>query len=525
MGMGIAALGTAVGAATKGYMEGSRFRSEMEDADARRGLVKLQTEEAGLKLDEAKRQKAYLDERAKMYEDEAAGGAAAPAATVAANPSADGSPAGIAVPGAAPAPQAGATAPTDVRPGTVAPSNDLARMEKIIARQQQLDLKYGKIDPIQALEGMKKFKMYQQEGVIDGLRYFEQTGDTNGAIERINATGQQKMPAGTTFQVKEEEVIPGSGVKVKNVYAVSPDGKASVNYRDLLRSSLSPEKALSLDTETGVKLAELAWRKESDLKLREIQEKQLDATVAHYKVLESNQKEQTRISLERLGLDRDKYRFDKIEAGLSKAYSQALDTVGYVKVSPEKMDQLSDTQRQEMSRKLMQANVISSIFEKNFDLKNGKPGITVQEAAEAARFAATNRDKIQTDNYGATYVEIGKDKIYVPAPPKPAAAQAPAQPQPGQPAPAAAPAPAAPAPRPGLQTPQERNAAFEAQARQNLEARRAAGIATEEANRSAAAQYTPDKIAQMTIQEASQVLSRYNNYLTLEQRRALNDKM
>ena len=50
MGFGIAALGNAVGAATKGYMEGSRFRSEMEDAEARRGLIKLQSEEAGLKL-------------------------------------------------------------------------------------------------------------------------------------------------------------------------------------------------------------------------------------------------------------------------------------------------------------------------------------------------------------------------------------------------------------------------------------------------------------------------------------------
>lgn len=440
MGFGIAALGNAVGAATKGYMEGSRFRSEMEDAEARRGLIKLQSEEAGLKLDAAKRDKAYMDERQKIYDEEAAGGAVAPTEAAPAGTAAATSTGGIAVPGAAPKAAAGTAAPS---------TSDLARMEKLITRQQQLDLKYGKIDPMQAVEGMKKFRMYQQEGIIDGLRYFEQTGDGEGAIARINATGQQKMPPGTTFMVKEEEAIPGSGVKVKNVYAVSPDGKASVNYRDLLRSSLSPKEALSLDTETGVKLAELAWRKDSDEKLRDIQLKQAEGQIAHWKALEAQQREQTRISLERLGIDKDKYRFDKIEQGLTKAYGQALDMFGYVKLSPEKMDMLTPEQRADMSKRLMQANVVSAIFEKNFDLKNGKPNITVTQAAEAARFAATNRSSILTDDEGATYVNIGKQKIFVPAPPKPTAAPAPA---PGAPAQPAAAAPAS-APRPGVQPP------------------------------------------------------------------------
>lgn len=462
MGFGIAALGNAVGAATKGYMEGSRFRSEMEDAEARRGLMKLQTEEAGLKLDAAKRDKAYMDERQKIFDEEAASGAAPAEAapTDAAAPAAG----GIAVPGAAPKAASAMSATGTSAP----PTSDLARMEKLITRQQQLDMKYGKIDPVQALEGMKKFRLYQQEGIMDGLKYFEQTGDTEGAIARINATGQQKMPPGTSFMVKEEEAIPGSGVKVKNVYAVSPDGKASVNYRDLLRSSLSPKEALSLDTETGFKLAELAWKKDSDEKLRNIQEKQANATIAHYKAIEAQHAEQTRISLKRLGLEQDKYRFDRIEAGLTKAYSQAMDMVGYVKVSPEKMDMLTPEQRADMSKKLMQANVIDAVFQKNFNLKTGKPGVTVQQAAEAARFAAANRGSILTDDDGETYVNIGKEKIFVPAPPKPAAAPAPA---PGAPA---QPAAAAPAPRPGVQAPpsmqetqtQFRNAqAFVAQAK------------------------------------------------------------
>jgi hypothetical protein len=207
---------------------------------------------------------------------------------------------------------------------------------------------------------------------------------------------------------------------------------------------------MSLDTETGVQLATLAFRKDSDERLRNIQEKQLEAQIVHWEALEAQQAQQTRAALERLNLDRDKYRFDKLQDGLRTGYSQALDMAGYVKLSPEKLDQLSDAQRAEQSKKLVQANVIYSVFEKNFDLKTARPGITLTQAAEAARFAATNRDKIQTDDQGATFVEIGKQKIFVPAPAqRPAPAASPEAPA----APAAAPAPSAPQPTAGLRTP------------------------------------------------------------------------
>lgn len=458
--MSIAALGAAVGGLSKGYMEGQKHRSDMEDAEARRGLVKLQTEETEIKLSDAKRNRAYRDEIAALFSEEgqAPAPAAQPAPIASATPAAPAAPAaGITPPGgdvaatsATPAAAPAAAPATEVRPGNVPPSSDLARMERLIARQQQIDMKYGKIDPMQALEGMKKFRMYQQEGVIDGLRYFEQTGDTNGAIERINATGRQQMPPGTKFEVREEEVIPGSGVKTKNVYAISPDGKASLNYRDLLRSSLSPKEAMSLDTETGVQLATLAFRKESDERLRNIQERQLTAQTAHWKALEAQQAQQTRISLERLGLEKDKYKFETIQSGLNKAYSQAMDIAGFTKLGEDKLANLSDTQLADYRKRLVQGNVIYSVFEKNFDLKTARPGITMTQAAEAARFAAGNRDKIQTDDQGATFVEIGKNKIFVPAPQQRAEAPAPGSaPGPQPAAPSSSPAPAAP----GLRTP------------------------------------------------------------------------
>ena len=433
--MNIGAIGMAVNGLAKGYMEGERHRAEMDEREQTKQFRALQIEEAGLKLGDAKREREYRDQRQKIYDDEGtpqtapaapAGGIAAPgSAPVAAAPTADepgAAPApqgGIATPGAAPAP---AAQDTNIRPGSVPPSADLARMERIIAKQQQLDLKFGKIDPLQALEGMKKFKLYQEEGIMDGLRYFQQTGDTNGAITRINATGRQQMPQGTTFQVINEEVVPGSGVKVPNVYAISPDGSKSLNYRDLLRSSLSPKDALSLDNEVGVKLADLSIKREAEQNLASyrtqsigIETKKLDELVRHHKEVERSTEAQRLAAAAQLG---DLRSAQAIKARM-QASDQALDSImqslGVSKeVNAEKLSLLPNNDQQAYRNNLSKALTAHTIWKMNMDPK-GNEGISTSDALQIVnKLPSLPASAIKTGEDNISYFEYGKKKVSVP---------------------------------------------------------------------------------------------------------------
>lgn len=415
---GIAAFGAAVGGLAKGYMEGEKHRSDMEDAEARRGLIKLQSEEANLKLGEARREKAYRDERQKLYEsmaEDAPAPTAAPAA-------------GIATPGAVVEnPAAGSAAPaaasSEIRPGSVPPSNSLAKMEQVIARSQALDLKYGKINPMDALEGMKRFKMYQDEGVIDGLRYFQQTGDTAGTIQRINATGKFQMPEGSKFEVKDEEIIPGSGMKAPNVYAVSPDGSRSLNYRDLLRSSLNPKDALSMDNDVGYKLADLSLKKTAEQNLNDYRQKMADndatktqALLEHYRsqdMLASQQK----LALAEQMKDVNAARAMKLRIEASdKALDSIMQQFGVSKeLSGDKFDMLGDKQKEKIRNDLGMSVAAHTLWKLNLSA-DGKEGINTQEAILLTKNAGKIKaDSIERDDDGAYFFKYGNKKVFVPA--------------------------------------------------------------------------------------------------------------
>lgn len=525
---GIAVLGNAVGSFAEGYMKGEKHRSEMEDAEARRGLVKLQTEKADLELGEAKREKEYRDARAKMYEEfgsEDAASAAAPAprtagiATpqdVAANPVSAG--AATAAPSAA----------SDIRPGTVAPSPDLAKMEKIIARSQALDLKYGKISPMDALEGMKKFQMYQQEGVLDAMRYFQQSGDTAGTIQKINSTGRFQMPEGSTFEVKNEEIIPGSGMMAPNVYARSPDGKMSINYRDLLRSSLSPKDAMSMDNDVGYKLADLSLKKTAEQNLNDYRQKMAQndadktaALIQHYRNQDHLASQQKLALAEQMkDLRTAQAMKTRIEAS-DKALDSIMQQFGVSKeLSGDKFDMLSDKQKDKIRGDISMSVAAHTLWKMNLS-PDGKEGINTQEAIQLAKNAGKIKaDDIMRDDDGSYFFKYGNKKVIVPAL---IGDQSPA------PAPGAQPgAPAQPAARPGISLPgaptqpPRTNAQFEAEARAKVQARNQASSAAEAQARQEAASFTPQQIANMSVQQAQAFASKYNNYLTLEQRRALN---
>ena len=468
---GIAALGAAVGGLAKGYMEGEKHRSDLEDAEARRGLMKLQAEEAGLKISKARREEDYEAGRQKIME-EALAAADQPAPVqpgIAANPvaasgEAPAQPAGLAGPGGTPGQPAAPAAPkvgaVPAQGGAPASAN-LARMESVIARLQDYDLKRGKIDPIQAMEGMKKFRMYQQEGVIDGMRYFEQTGDTNGAIERINATGRYKMPEGTTFTTKREEMVPGSGVMVNNVYAVSPDGKTSINYRDLLRSSLSPEKALSYESETGVKLAELALKKTAEENLNNYRTEHNRITAAHY-ANQDRLAEQQRLAYAEQTKDLKAAQAMKTRLQASDtAFDTILQSNGVSKeMTADKLSMLEPSQQQAYRAGLNASVAAHTLWKMNLGA-DGKEGISTTEAMQIVKNAAKiDINSLKRDEDGGYYMQLGKKRVAVPGifageQPAPApGAQPAAQQRPGVRGPQAAPAAPRPVDADGMPVPQ-----------------------------------------------------------------------
>lgn len=462
--VGIAALGAAVGGFSKGYMEGEKHRSEMEDAEVRRELGRSQ-------LKQAKREEAYQDELANLYTDnpapaggDAQGGIAAPgAAPVAANPAGGAAPVADApVAGAAPsqAPTVGGgiAAPGATAAGGRVNTGNIGSMQAAIERRQQLDLKYGKINEVQALQMMKNYKQLQQEGVIDGLNYFQQTGDRAGAINMINSTGAMKLDPNAQFKIEQKEIAPG--FKMPNVVVTSPDGQHSFNQYDALTGALNPKDAFSLKHDVGIKLATLSWQREHGEQLYNLQKQQGQAQIAHWGAMEAEQRRQTQITLDRLGVEQSNRIMTKIDAGRKEANA----SVGFIPLAEDKLSMLSPAEKQAYSQKMMAGQAVAATWESNVDLKTGNPGISISEAKAATQFANKNPSAVKSEN-GQWFVKMGEKKVYVPIPPAELEKQLqagsqgggqPAAPQPGVSAPGGGAAPAQPAAQPqsGIRTPQ-----------------------------------------------------------------------
>lgn len=481
-GLSLMGLGTAVGAATEGYMRGEKHRSDMEDAEARRGLVKLQTDEANIKVGQLRREERYQNELAQIYQDEKdtpdVPTTAAPAAAPASAP-AQGA---IATPGqtAAPvtptaAPAAGIATPGGKTPsGDKADFSDLSKMQRIIQKRQQLDLQYGKITEIQAMQGMKAFKQLQDEGVIDAMEYFRRTGDREGAITRMNSTGQIKLDPGAQFTIEQREIAPG--VKVPNVVVTSPDGKHSFNQYDAMVSALNPKDALSFRTETGIKLADLALKATAEENLNKYRQGMLEQRGIEVEATVERYKNENRVALARLTQIAEE-RKDALAAKALKDRQTASETAldgllkgfGISKNMKESDLMMLPKERQaEIRANLSTAFSAHALWEMNVSATNKQTFAPSEAPRVLKQIASTPADKFEVDSDGVFTMYQGK-KVYAPIDPnavreaKGEKTQAPAA-TPGA-APAAA-APAAPAPanqRPGLTQPptiQETQAQF-----------------------------------------------------------------
>jgi hypothetical protein len=451
--------GLAAGLA-QGYASGLKLRSELDDAEERRKLTAAQTEIAQGQAAKMKSEQEYEKDRKDFinrFMNPTTGEAvdAAPA---------DGS-----------APQAGIKAPGnmfDQMPNL----NDLGTLQRLNSGLLAIDAKHGKVGAKDLLEGAQRYRQMQQEGVIDAWNLVA-AGDHEGAIKLFNSTGRAKLPEGTRFEARQEDDGFGTGRKVTNYYAVSPDGR-TVNYRDMMRGTIAPAELMKIDSQTGYQIADLALKRTAEENLARHRDDMYKLTDKKYDKLIEEQRAQTGIALRRLGLAEDDAKYQKTQGAFTGAFTELTNTVGVNK----KFDPAlaGEKERKEQAAKLLLASGAQSIFEMNYDLKKNAAGLTPQMALQALEAASNDPSIVKKADDGQHYITMGNKQIVVPSSlaPKPA------------PAPAAAPAraglrtsaDAAPAPepsRPGIQfdpaklptNPRERSAYIRAETeRQNTEA-------------------------------------------------------
>lgn len=478
-------LGAAVGGFAQGLAGGLKLKSDLEDAEERRGLVKLQKEAAQIQINRDREEEAYRREKKETLENLLNPKQQAPEVPQIGDD-------GLGVP-----PQPGIKGPgqTGMFEGNNASISDLGTLNKLNNAMTALDAKYGKIGVKELLEGVQRYKALQQEGVMDAWQRVA-AGDTEGAIQAFNSTGKFKLPEGTRFEARQEDDGFGAGRKITNYYAISPDGR-TVNYRDMMRNALPPEKLMELDSATGYRIADLATKRQAEQNLASyrsrmatVSEGQLAELTRHHQETERTQLLQRQAYAEQIKDLKAAQALREQLAAVDRARSTIFSNLGVnPNLPPDKLEMLSPTEKSSYKNGLLMGEAAHTIWRMNLSPQN-KEGISTSDATQIAKNASKIKiEDIKKDD-GGSYVEYGKKKVYIPSlfsEPAPAPGVAPA-PVVGM-RPPAAPALAAPpvvTPAAGLQVrpqdlpanPRDRRAAIIQQARE-ADARNSAAFASE----------------------------------------------
>lgn len=419
-------LGAAVGGFAKGLAGGLKLSSELEDAEERRGLMRLQRESAQLQINRDREEEAYRREKKEMLNNLLNPTQQAPEVPQIGDD-------GLGIP-----PKPGIKGPSQpgMFEGNNASINDLGTLTKLNNAITYLDAKYGKIGVKELLDGAQRYRALQQEGVLDAWQKVA-AGDYDGAIQTFNSTGRFKLPEGTRFEARQEDDGFGAGRKITNYYAISPDGR-EVNYRDMMRNTLPPEKLMELDSATGYRIADLGLKRTAEENAENRAKRLYDLTTLKYDKLIEEQRAQTKIALERLGLAKDDAKYANIQRGLLGAQADLTNLI----ITNKKFDpsMASDDDKKRHAAELTALGGAESIFQMNFDLNKGKAGLAPTQALDVWKSAARDPSTVKIDEQtGFGYVEYGNKKVFVPRSMAPQASPAPA---------------AAPAPRPGIKVPE-----------------------------------------------------------------------
>lgn len=460
---GIAALGVAAGAFSKGYMEGEKHRSEMEDAETRRGLIKLQSEKMELENKAARKKQSNQDELDSIVQEylprltgSAASSqpdaqvpvttpvapAAAPATTDASAPRMGiGSP-GAAAAAPATAPAAPQKSPWDLRQEMFNRLNIAALKSAETPDQLQKAMDTS-------LSMMKKFRDAKTDEALSAMQTFASTGDQAQA-EAIMANAGLPMPQGSTWKMEKRPIFPGSKTTMDDVVVTSPDGK-TVSMNQIMMSRMDPKDYFASNLKVAEVQSQAAY-----------QQGMLEETKRYHDIMANNSnahliiaREQTKVMQQNADLANKKFNFDAVQAMNSKAAEEVSRLVGVPKdMTADERLKYGDKEAAAYDARRQGALNRAATIMANYGLNNrrasdGNELVPVSLVNQATNVAKTTPDQVKSDDGVNYYVKIGDRQVFVlPPVQKQPAPAAPAAATPGAPA-TAAPA----APRAGLQTP------------------------------------------------------------------------
>lgn len=442
--LGIAGIGAAVGGFTKGYTEGEKLRSDLEDAELRREigkttLAKAQREEEGHKrsMEIVNKYKNLIggetpadgSESSDVPAPSQPAGIANPAGSAALNPdlnpnaatnipagpaTAAGGPSGpAAVPttAVAPAPSAGGIA----TPGASASAKQ-PKMTKWDALQKMYDelnmvgLTSGSIPLEKSLEmaiGMgKKFNDAKTDAAIGAMQSFNGTNQGE-VMQRLSDSGIN-LPEGSKISFEKRETFPKSGMYFEDVVATSPDGSKSTSVSQLMRQRLDAKEWMNVNNDLGYKAAMLGWEREKGQMMYDLQKQQNAGQILHWKAIEEQQRQATAATLERLEIEKAGKVMAKLDAGRKEAAS----SVGFIPLADDKLINLTDDQKKAYTQRMMAAQAVAGTWEANVDIKTGNPAITISEAKAATQFANKHPEAVTHDG-GSWFVQMGDKKVKV----------------------------------------------------------------------------------------------------------------
>jgi hypothetical protein len=402
----MAGLAAAFGGFAKGYGEGAKLRSDLEDAEERRGLARAQKESLALENEKKQREAEYEKERKTLLEGifnpKQEVETTAPPADQESLPEYERGQPGIKVPGQQQGMFSGANG---------ASVNDLGTLTRLQNALTYLDAKHGKIGVKEMLEGAQRYKQLQNEGVMDAWQKVA-AGDYEGAIQTFNSTGKFKLPEGTKFEARQEDDGFGAGRKITNYYAIAPDGR-EVNYRDMMRNTIAPEKLAEIDSATGYRIADLGLKRTAEQNAAQRHTEIYKLTELKYDRLIGEQQAQTRMALERLNLVKDDAKYQKTQGAFTGAFGELTNALGVNKRFD--LALASEADKRDQAAKLLAASGAQSIFEMNYDLGKNAAGLTPQQSLNVWKQAAADPSIVKIDEEtGFGYVEMGKKKVYVP---------------------------------------------------------------------------------------------------------------
>ena len=468
--VGIAALGTAVGSFSKGYMEGEKHRSEMEDSEQRRALGKIQLDEAKRKADS----RTEMDSIIKEYEpflsgkaDSApaaapapsAGGIAAPGQAAlnpevnpdsatsipsgpstavggASGPDAVPTKAGISAPGAAPAPAAAPVNPWEKRQELYSRLNLAALKQASSPQELQAAMQ-------SSLSMMKNFRDAQMDEKLAAMQDFMINRDPTRATQMLRQAGVE-LKDGATWEVRQVPIIPGSKAMTDDVFITSPDGKNTTSMNTLLMHRMKPEDLFKSKIEVAKAINEASYH---------------EAIIQNAKAGLANARTQTDIMKRSADLADKKFNFEAVQTMNTKAQAQSDRLAGVpreltpkelIEMDPKDVDAYNAKRAANMGR----SNAVMVTFGLNNEMaSDGKELLPVAIADKATMMAAQqardpSKDYVKIDQTnGRSYVMVDNRKVWVmplAKPQDPAKPAAPAQSS-GVTPPGGAPAAAAPA--------------------------------------------------------------------------------